>query len=109
MNQNQLGEEAGYKCKVTCIFREMTHLTQGRTEELKWGYWFWFRGAIEEVGFLLGLRKNRKKRKEKFLRSEEKSRKAGRCLTFLSHLTECPTKTNEGGKKERKESKQSLF
>ena len=48
---------------------------------------------------------NGKKRKTCHLprgRSEEKSRKAGGCLTFLLHLTECSTET-KGKEKEKGE------
>ena len=37
------------------------------------------------------------------------SRKAGRCLTFLLHSTECSTETRRKDKERERESKQSLF
>ena len=55
---------------------------------------------------------NGKKRKTCRLprgRSEEKSRKAGRCLTFLLHLTECSTETRRKEKERRERANKVRF
>ena len=55
---------------------------------------------------------NRKKRKTCRLprgRSEEKSRKAGGCLTFLLHLTECSTETRRKEKERRERANKVRF